>query len=214
MTQISISDLLKTALEAQNLPVTPAPVNPAAPAPGAPMAPPSRALTMTELALEAHGILDAYEIYCAPPAAMFEERTIQDIVTRLARYGNISPKQITFVQSLLARIAERPQRDAARAAERASAADAPNGRRLEFEGAVISSKIVDSRFGSALKMLLQTADGWRVWGTVPAALGSVDRGDIVRLTATVEASKDDPKFGFYSRPVNARIIRRQDEAAA
>jgi hypothetical protein len=48
-------------------------------------------------------------------------------------------------------------------------------------------------------------EGWKVWGTEPRALYA-EKGDRVRLTATVEASADDPAFGFYSRPTKAEKL--------
>jgi hypothetical protein len=56
-----------------------------------------------------------------------------------------------------------------------------------------------------MKMLVVTDTGWKVWGTMPAAL-DVDRGARVRFTATVKPSDDDPHFGFFSRPTKAQVL--------
>lgn len=217
MTNTDISNLLKNALAAQNV-AAPQPVAPAYTAPVA------RRLSPAELILDNNGILAAWAIYQGAPDARFEERTIQDIIGRLAnpRNGNISDRQVAFVRSLLVKIAGRAaqaaQRQATREAERASAADVVAGRR-EIEGVVLTTKLVQGHFGTTVKMLVQAADGSKVWGTVPAALTAsytrhgVERGDTVALVATVEPSKDDPKFGFFARPTNARIVARREVAA-
>src|SRR5690606_20471029 len=44
-----------------------------------------------------------------------------------------------------------------------------------------------------------------VYGTVPAAIGGVERGERVAFTATVEASDDDETFGFFKRPTKAQL---------
>jgi hypothetical protein len=45
-----------------------------------------------------------------------------------------------------------------------------------------------------------------VWGSVPASLSRVTRGSRVTFTAEVEASKDDPEFGFFRRPTQGRAL--------
>jgi hypothetical protein len=49
-------------------------------------------------------------------------------------------------------------------------------------------------------MLIKTDAGYKLWGTVPSAMPHPERGDRVSLEALVVPSKDDTKFGFYSRP--------------
>jgi hypothetical protein len=78
---------------------------------------------------------------------------------------------------------------------------------VEIEGTVAAVKVQESRYGATRKLLIE-GDGWKVWGTRPSSLDDVDglRGRRIALTATVSASGDDPTFGFYSRPRNARVI--------
>lgn len=73
------------------------------------------------------------------------------------------------------------------------------GSGVPVEGSVVSTKLVDSDYGSTLKMLLQ-CEGYRLWGSVPKTLAGVEVGDRVRLVANVETSRDDEFFGFFSRP--------------
>lgn len=79
----------------------------------------------------------------------------------------------------------------------------PTGR-IVVEGVVLSTKLVESDYGVTLKMLVE-GDGWKVWGTRPRSI-EVERGSRVRFTATVEASREDASFGFYSRPTKAEIL--------
>jgi len=81
---------------------------------------------------------------------------------------------------------------------------APEGR-VTITGEVLTVKLIDGYYGSTLKMLIGDDSGYRVWGTVPAAIDP-ERGDRVTLTATVSPSDDDPTFGFYKRPTKAALI--------
>jgi hypothetical protein len=76
-----------------------------------------------------------------------------------------------------------------------------NAGRYRVEATVLSTKWQDSDFGSTLKMLVVTAGGFKLWGSVPAALQEVDSliGRKVSFVATVSPKPDDA-FGFFSRP--------------
>jgi hypothetical protein len=103
--------------------------------------------------------------------------------------------------------AERAERDAARA-------DLPAFQgRATVLGTVISTKVVESDFGTTVKMLVEHADGWKVWGSVPNSLFLIGdtqralvRGDVVRFDAKIQKSDQDPKFGFFSRPTKATLV--------
>ena len=132
----------------------------------------------------------------------YEERTITDIVGKLIQYGSLSDKQFSFLAGLVDRIANRAAIQAERAAEAAQAADAPAGR-LTVTGQVLSIKLKDGYYGSQLKMVVKTTDGWKAYGTCPAALEATERGETVTFTATFEPANDDPKFAFFKRPTAA-----------
>ena len=162
--------------------------------------------------LDASNLTQAWDIYAATDRSghQYEETTIADVVSKLVQYGSISEKQTDFINRLLTQIPQRAQKAAQRAAEVAAAAPVPAfGGRATITGKVLSTKVVESQFGAVTKMLVQHADGWKVWGSVPSNIAA-DKGDIVAFDAKVEVSKDDPKFGFFSRPTKARTL----EAAA
>jgi hypothetical protein len=164
--------------------------------------------------LAAADLSAAWTVYTTPHAPAYEENTISDIVGKLVRYGSVSDKQLAFVRRLLAAIPERAVKVAARAVEQAAAAPVPvTDARIVIEGEVLSKKVVEGRFGSVLKMLVKTDAGTKLWGTVPAAI-SPEKGDRVKLVAKVEPSKDDPKFGFFSRPAQAVIVTASLPVAA
>jgi len=83
--------------------------------------------------------------------------------------------------------------------------------RQSFVGEVLALKWKDTNFGPVYKMLVQDDRGFKVWGTCPNAIDP-SRGDRVAFVATVQPSHDDPKFGFFKRPVKAIVI--DDEEAA
>jgi len=161
-----------------------------------------------ERTLSDAGLTRAWEVYVANVAVPGhdEEIIIRDIVSKLIQYGSLSDKQFGFVRNLIRRIDTRTERLAARAAEQEAAAPLPAAGRVVIEGEVISTKVVDTDFGTFTKMLVRHVTGWKVWGTVPAALAGVQKGEKVRFTATLAPSNDDPKFGFFSRPSKAEFL--------
>lgn len=149
------------------------------------------------------GLTVAWDVYVAKPSG-YEEGIIIDIVDKLVRYGSLSDKQYAYLRKLLGQIANRAERDAAKKAEHDAAAPCPTGR-VRIRGRVLSIKIVQTQFGDVAKMLVKAETGFKVYGSVPAHI-QVERGYLVEFDAKVEPSKDDPKFGFYSRPTKAQVL--------
>jgi hypothetical protein len=82
--------------------------------------------------------------------------------------------------------------------------------RVVITGKVVSTKWVENDFGGSLKMLVESDQGWRVYGTVPRAIECANgcdlgKGDRVTFTATVAPKEAD--FSFFSRPTNASVLR-------
>lgn len=71
-------------------------------------------------------------------------------------------------------------------------------------GRILSRKWVDSPYGSgALKVTVLDDRGFKVYGTLPAAIDDAQKGDRVTFTAAVTVSGDDETFGFFKRPSKA-----------
>lgn len=133
---------------------------------------------------------------------------LDDIARKARQYGELSERQVEFITKLVGELetaeVETAQREAVAAAQ-PPAAPVPTGK-LVVEGEILSTKWQDNDFGGgSLKMLVQHADGWKVWGTKPAALDA-GVGDRVRFTATVNPSEDDQHFGFFKRPTKAEVL--------
>lgn len=132
----------------------------------------------------------------------WEETTIRDIVGKLVKYGNVSDKQVEFLRKLLNRIMQRPIIEAQRQTEHDAAGPVPVGR-IEMSGEVIGVKEVEGQpfsyhdDGIRTKLIIKLENGSKVYGN---RFENLSRGDKVKFVATVEASKDDPKFGYYKRP--------------
>jgi hypothetical protein len=142
-----------------------------------------------------------------------EEVTALDIVSRLIKWGNISEKAQNYLGVLLDKIERAPEiaaeKAAAKALENANNKPVPvvEGR-VTVTGEVLSLKEQESMYGIVTKMLVKNADGWKVWGTVPAAImGEVERGSVVEFAAKVQKSDKDEFFGFFSRPSKAKVIK-------
>lgn len=169
----------------------------------------------------------------------WEYQTLVDIVGKLVKYGSISEKQEKFVGKLVEKIdnakAIAEEQEAKKAAEREAAEDAPEGR-VQITGRLVSLKETCSQWGVTTKGLIVDDRGFKVWGTIPAAIldqiaanldeherrvivwngeskGRPAEGLTIRveLTGTVKRSDTDRQFGFYSRPAKASCeILEQD----
>lgn len=143
-----------------------------------------------------------------------EERTIIDIVTRLARYGYLSTAQIDYLHKLIKQIEDRPVRlakqaelEAKRAEEKSKAQDVPTGRCTLLVEVLKTEYKEYSGFSGGRNVMTVKAvnEGFVLWGTVPSGCGNVKKGDHIELTATLEQSSKDTKFGFIKRPYG-RIV--------
>lgn len=150
--------------------------------------------------LDNAGMSKAWEIFTETYSGKPEETIIFDMVNRLVKYGSLSDKQFQFMGNLLAKIDARPAVEAARAERHALAASVPvTEARISITGHVISSKFVETLYGTVKKMLVETAEGYRLYGSVPKGIRG-EQGDKVSFVAKIEPYKDDAKFGFFSRP--------------
>lgn len=141
----------------------------------------------------------------------WEERTISDVVGKLVKYGSISEKQWGFLERLVQAMADRPAVVAKQAAEQAALADCPTGR-VVVKGTMLSHRTEETIYGLTTKMLVQAATGYKVWCTMPTSIGTQHKGMEVEFTATLEPSRDDPKFGFGKRPTVTPAERQRLEA--
>lgn len=135
-----------------------------------------------------------------------------DLRGSLKRNGSLSEAQVALAFKIEREERERAERAAKREAEReallAQGVRVPTGR-LVITGTVLSIREQESAYGFQMKMLVQSDEGWKVWGTMPLSLMGigVEVGDRVTFTAAISASDDDPVFGFYSRPTKAAIVQ-------
>jgi hypothetical protein len=154
------------------------------------------------------GLSRSWSIYLAELSAAqsaaqsgpYEERVTADIVGKLRQYGSISDKAKSYLAVLLTKIDGRAAKLAQQAIDKEAAAPCPSGR-VMISGKVVSLKTEDdpfSRYGGVRTKVLVVADsGFKVWGS---RFENVEVGQQVMFVATVEVSKNDPKFGFFKRP--------------
>ena len=133
----------------------------------------------------------------------------QDLLSRARRFGSLSDAQLACLvkgyEKSKVRDAERAAEQAAEAARVEAAEPVTDGRQV-VPGHVLSTKWVDTQYGGSLKMLVRDERGFKLWGSVPASLDSLAKGDRISYSATVEQSNDDPKFGFFKRPTKAELL--------
>lgn len=163
-----------------------------------------------------------------------EYSTLRDIVRGIIKRGYVTEKQEAYLRKLLDQIDNKDARDQeredARKAEHDAAKPCPSGR-VEIEGTILSIKTHESVYGVTSKCLIRTVEGWKAYGTVPSALWDVDKfanavsfhrdydkaridrdvfpdGIPVKFRATVSPSRDDEKFGFFTRPHGGELIAK------
>ena len=122
-------------------------------------------------------------------------RFVQDVLSKLDQYGDLSPRQVEAVIASLKRDVETAARKAVEATE--IKGDAPEGR-VEVTGEVLSLSERETDFGFVTKALIKLANNSKVWLTAPR--GDFERGDVITVRATFERSRDDRSFGFGKRP--------------
>lgn len=162
----------------------------------------------------------------AEAAAKAEARRLERLAVReanLARLGDATPDELASLfgaaDDIYGKALDGPWsdrqvecilKDVARQREQAAAGPVPTGKARELLGKVLSLKLVEPRvYGASatLKMTLQGHAGWRLYVSVPRDLDP-QVGDVVELVCNVEASSDDPSFGFGKLPRKAAIISR------
>lgn len=122
-------------------------------------------------------------------------RFAHSLLTRIEVSGDLTEKQMEQVQ----RAAGGPD---------ASEVLVPEGRQ-EIVGKVSSIREQASAYRHGQKerkMLVLAEEGWKVWGTLPAALSDAKVGDRVKFAATLTRSDDDQMFGFFKRPTKAERL--------
>jgi len=131
---------------------------------------------------------------------------LYDIKVKLNRFGSLSEKQGAAVIVAAIKNFWYRQRIEQSRLEEASAPDVVVGNGIQITGEVLSVKWRDTQFGMVLKMTVQDDRGFKVWGSVPKSLGELPVGAHVTFVANVVQADDNPKFGFFKRPRQARAL--------
>jgi hypothetical protein len=137
----------------------------------------------------------------------------------------LSERQIEAGQVALQRAKDWAVKDQAKAEADAvliaQGVQAPEGK-VTVTGEVVSVKWHENDFGGALKMVVKSDEGWKVWVTVPKALQGtsalvsggewkftedVAPGQRVEFVATLTRSDRDPLFAFGKRPTKAQVLQ-------
>ncbi len=119
------------------------------------------------------------------------------LLSTLQRGVELTEKQLEYIRSL---VEEHVKGHVEREVSHAFAPPAPEGR-VTVRGTVLGTKWKDSDWGAQLKMLVQSEEGWKCYGSVPTQADSEEIKDRkVQFVATLERSKDDECFAFYKRP--------------
>lgn len=146
-------------------------------------------------------------------------RFLSDLWRKLHQYGSLTDKQVAAAERSISQIKDR------QAQEPEVWVNAPEGR-IDVTGQILAIKNVESFYGTQTKMLVKVeADGghWKLWTTYPSSLygqwddeaeaytDDAEKGDVIKMTVTVEPSDDDPFFAFGKRPTKATVMTYQAE---
>lgn len=158
---------------------------------------------------------------------------LADLHRKLIQWGSLSEKQITFARKLADEISN-PKPIACDFCGDAdhAAKECPNrgsvpltDERITIHARIITARYEETQYGSSLKGLFETATGFKLWGTIPAAIhdaffyeenehGRTEhndktlndlRGQYVSFVARVKRSDKDRTFGFINRPSKAGL---------
>jgi hypothetical protein len=150
----------------------------------------------------------------------------KDVLSKLDRYGSLSPRQVESVVASLKRDYEHARLAAQRASEeerrRTTCLPAPCGR-ATVEGKILMVKNYGGNgFGFnevAWKMLVLLTTGAKVFVSVPAGLCNEVGSQLmelrekqVKLTATFKPKDGDPTFAYGKRPI-AKLVEPQPALA-
>lgn len=193
-----------------------------------------------------NGITAALDLYLSNAKAdeslseydRFPHNTLVDMMGKLVRWGNISEKQVAFAIKLLQQIADQPRKFAEREAREANRKPIPAFiKRATVEGVIVSAKYEEGGYTSSFykpschKIVVEHADGWKVWGTAPADVVlaaeqfsaktyvsseetcELLKGKRVRFDCRITVSDNDSKFGFFKRPTKAELLDSPPAAA-
>ena len=142
------------------------------------------------------GIEDAYNWATQDPSAW---HVAKDIANRVTMGQTLSEKQITTIRNSYAR-SLKPE---------IIKSPCPSGKhKIVGEIISISTREGFSGYGyvkTRVCMLVEDANGFRVWGTAPSSV-DVAKGDIIQFTANIEPSPKDEFFGFYKNPSNPQVL--------
>ena len=137
---------------------------------------------------------------------------IGDIAEKGATYGDISPKAAALVRKIAEEETARLAEEALVEGIEAAAGTEPvpvTDERIKFTGTVVKEYWKSSDYGDKHVMIFLDDRGFKIWGTVPSKLWEIKIGDRLEFAATVEASDEDPGFGFFKRPTKVALLTRE-----
>lgn len=137
-------------------------------------------------------------------ALEFDHYISRDLKRNFRKWGALSLAQWALAKKLPAD-AKRHAEEVAARPEAKPVPEALLEGRSPFSGKVLMTKYVENMYGSTLKMLFLDDRGFKLWGTVPAALDG-GKGDTVKFDAALDAADDDPCFAFFKRPTKAETL--------
>ena len=139
-------------------------------------------------------------------ALCVRHRIINDMNSKLTKYGELSEKQIAFCIKLADEITIREATE--------PKIVVTEGRR-DLVVTILSCKhYYSDEFGDSYKMFVKTDAGEKLWGSVPKGLLSTVKhytelkGLRVEIRATVKGSDKDIYFGIWSRPMFVKVLGR------
>jgi hypothetical protein len=139
-----------------------------------------------------------------------QDNFYNSLASTLNKYSSLTERQTEALKRSLTQYHDRNERIVASRKARVVSSPIPTGR-VTIVGRVVSTKWVENNYGGSLKMLVESEQGWRVFGTVPSRLGDTlarNEGTLVgsKVAFTAEIQPKEADFGFYARPTGGAVL--------
>jgi hypothetical protein len=129
-------------------------------------------------------------------------RIARDLWNNLHKWGSLTPRQVELLVKLHVQELAKPP----------VTGTLPEGK-ATVTGTVAKTRFEVGAYGEVQKVLLSMEGGLKVWGNAPSAANPVE-GQVVRFTASFEASPNDKGFGYWKRPSKWETLKEPEPEPA
>lgn len=136
---------------------------------------------------------------------------IVDMRGKFLKYGSLSERQWKYAKSLHDKEeAKKNEKPCDEIPAKLLSVGGNAKVRVLFTGLILAFKTVETNYGPTEKMMLRDYRNFKIWGTRPKGL-KANVGDCVQIEAVLYPNRNDPTFGYFSRPTKPRLMKRRED---